>query len=88
MLLFCRYISTLFSHAGWPNAINCKDFANELKEKYSSSILSHFHTNFLKIMSEKRTSGQPVALTDLFGMAIGDALLDVSCLKYSWCTTV
>ena len=31
-------------------------------------------------MSEKRTSGQPVALTDLFGMAIGDALLDVSCL--------
>ena len=32
-------------------------------------------------MSEKRTSGQPVTLTDLFGMIIGDALLDVSCLK-------
>ena len=32
-------------------------------------------------MSEKRTSGQPVTLTDLFGMVIGEALLDVSCLK-------
>ena len=49
--------------------------------KTSSNILTHFHANFFQTMSEKRTSGQPVTLTDLFGMVIGDALLDVSCLK-------
>ena len=52
--------------------------ADELRKKFGTSILSHFRPHFLTHMTEKSQRGQIVRLVDLFGLFIGDCLLDVS----------
>ena len=52
--------------------------ADELRKKFGTSILSHFRPHFLTHMTEKSRRGQIVRLVDLFGLFIGDCLLDVS----------
>ncbi|XP_028398268.1 cytosolic phospholipase A2-like [Dendronephthya gigantea] len=69
------YISSLYMHDGWPDKISCRDMADDLKERFNTPLLSHFHFDFKRRMDEKAKGGQPVRFTDFFGMAIGDALL-------------
>ena len=76
-----RYISTLYSHDGWPQ-IKCADVAPELRDRFNTNILSHFKLEFRDKMNEKRKRGQIVRFTDLFGMAIGNALLHVSTFSF------
>ena len=52
--------------------------AEDLKERFNSDVLDHFHVfDFAKRLKRKRETGQLVRFTDVFGMAIGDALLPV-----------
>lgn len=56
--------------------------AEDLKKRFNSNVLSHFHAiDFAKRLKRKRESGQLVRFTDVFGMAIGDALLPVGGTK-------
>ncbi|XP_028398219.1 cytosolic phospholipase A2-like [Dendronephthya gigantea] len=70
------YISTLYQHEGWPDSISCQVMAHELKTKFQTGLLSHFHAHFFTQMREKAKRGQLVRLVDLFGLFIGDCLLD------------
>ncbi|XP_046839790.1 cytosolic phospholipase A2-like [Xenia sp. Carnegie-2017] len=70
------YISTLYHKNAWPTAISCEDMAQELRERFNTSPLSHLQMNFFSRMIAKRRQGQLTRLVDLFGYFIGDSLLD------------
>ena len=63
---------------GWPGQMTCQEMADDLRKRFDTSLTSHFHVfDFKKRLNEKAKSGQIVRFTDVFGMAIGDALLPV-----------
>lgn len=58
--------------------MSCSEMAKDLKKRFNTSVLSHFHVlDFARRLKSKRSAGQLVRFTDVFGMAIGDALLPV-----------
>ena len=59
--------------------MTCQEMADDLKKRFGTSVRSHLDVlNFRKRLKRKAKSGQLVRLTDVFGMALGDALLPVS----------
>ncbi|XP_046841361.1 cytosolic phospholipase A2-like isoform X2 [Xenia sp. Carnegie-2017] len=69
------YIATLYENEKWPELPACDEVAVFLRERFRTSILTHFHSQFGHRVKQKEEKGQPVSFTDIFGMAIGDALL-------------
>lgn len=67
----------MYHKNAWPTAISCEDMAQELRERFNTSPLSHLQMNFFSRMIAKRRQGQLTRLVDLFGYFIGDSLLDV-----------
>jgi hypothetical protein len=59
--------------------------ADDLRKRFGTKGRSHIHLlDFKKRLEEKRRRGQLVRLTDFFGMAIGDALLQVGSEKIQY----
>jgi hypothetical protein len=76
---FLRYISTLYTQEKWPEEETvCDELAAHLRKRFNTNVLRHFRPEFGPKMKRKHKTGQPVAFTDVFGMAIGDALLQAS----------
>ena len=77
-IYFVRYLSTLYSHTNWPD-MSPGDMQEELKSSINSSMIwrltptSIYHS--YKIVMDKKQSGQPVSITDLFGHMVGLTLL-------------
>ena len=64
---------------GWPCQMTCQEMADDLKKRFHTSVISHLDVlDFKERLNKKAKSGQLVRLTDVFGMALGDALLPVS----------
>ena len=78
LIYFLRYISTLYVQEKWPENSTCEEFAAHLRKRFNTKVLRHFRHEFGETVKKKQKEGQPVAFTDVFGMAIGDALLQVS----------
>ena len=52
--------------------------AEDLKKRFDTKIHSHFDViHITRFLGRKAATGQLVRFTDVFGMAIGDALLTV-----------
>ena len=63
---------------GWPYQMTCQEMAEDLKTRFNTKLSSHFDVlDIKKRLEGKAQSGQLVRFTDVFGMAIGDALLPV-----------
>ena len=59
--------------------MTCQEMADDLKKRFHTSVISHLDVlDFKERLNKKAKSGQLVRLTDVFGMALGDALLPVS----------
>ncbi|KAK3580078.1 hypothetical protein CHS0354_001210 [Potamilus streckersoni] len=73
------YISTLYSHSGWPN-MHPGDMQDELKKNISATPLwqrtPQTLYRYLDRILLKRRIGQPVSLADFWGYMIGDMLLN------------
>ena len=78
----CRYISTLYAQEKWPEETVCEDLAAHLRKRFDTNVLRHFRPEFGDKMKKKQKLGQPVAFTDVFGMAIENALLQVDQNSY------
>ena len=64
---------------GWPCQMTCQEMADDLKKRFHTSVISHLDVlDFKERLNKKAKSGQLVRLTDVLGMALGDALLPVS----------
>ncbi|KAK5623403.1 Cytosolic phospholipase A2 [Crenichthys baileyi] len=72
------YMSTLYSHPGFPNK-GPKDINSELMKRVSSNplrlLLPQHITNYIQALWTKKAAGQPVTFTDIFGMLIGETLM-------------
>lgn len=68
----------LYVDKKWPDSTACHSVAAHLRKRFNTNVLTHFRPEFQKKVGQKVMIGQPVAFTDIFGMAIGDALLEVS----------
>ena len=78
MAFFFRYLSTLYSHPDWPEKCP-KELRKELQDSIKSNPLwllnpASMYRYWSRIMS-KRSQGQPVSFTDLFGHLVGETLL-------------
>uniref|UniRef100_UPI00358E2DC2 cytosolic phospholipase A2 isoform X1 n=2 Tax=Myxine glutinosa TaxID=7769 RepID=UPI00358E2DC2 len=72
------YLSTLYSHPDWPK----KGVAEINEEVKVSASHSRFYllrpsnlTRYVQALWSKRSSGQPVTFTDIFGLLIGETLI-------------
>ncbi|KAJ9586604.1 hypothetical protein L9F63_019797, partial [Diploptera punctata] len=72
------FLSYMYSHPDFPKT-SPKQFQNELREILAEDVTKYFNpVNVYRHMSailKKRSTGQPVSLTDLFGYLLGDLLL-------------
>ncbi|CAL1537190.1 unnamed protein product [Lymnaea stagnalis] len=71
------YLSQLYSHSDWPN-ITPGVQREEVKNNIDHSFLWLFKTHgiaFVKEVWKKRSRGEPVSFTDLFGHLVGNTLL-------------
>ncbi|XP_051954449.1 cytosolic phospholipase A2-like isoform X2 [Xyrauchen texanus] len=72
------YMSTLYSHPEFP-AKGPEQINQELMNRVSSNPLRLLHpkhiTNYVHSLWSKKTAGQPVTFTDIFGMLIGETLI-------------
>lgn len=78
----CRYMSTLYSHPDFP-AKGPKEINEELMNSVSHNPLLLLTPQkvkrYIEALWNKKSSGQPVTFTDIFGMLIGETLIhDVS----------
>lgn len=72
------YLSTLYSHPDWPEKCP-KELRNELRDSIKSTPIwllnpASMYRYWSRIM-HKRSQGQPVSFTDLFGHLVGETLL-------------
>ncbi|CAB3987287.1 cytosolic phospholipase A2, partial [Paramuricea clavata] len=77
------YISTLYVQEKWPESSTCEELAAFLRKRFKINVLRHFRPEFKRKVRQKHKIGQPVAFTDIFGMALGDALLQDQDAKLS-----
>lgn len=72
------YMSTLYSHPEFPTK-GPEQINQELMNSVSSNPLRLLHpkhiTNYIHALWSKKTTGQPVTFTDIFGMLIGETLI-------------
>ncbi|XP_059141098.1 cytosolic phospholipase A2-like [Physella acuta] len=71
------YLSQLYSHPEWPN-VSPGQQLQEIKHNIDHSFLWLFKTHgiyFVKEVWKKRSRGEPVSFTDLFGHLVGNTLL-------------
>ena len=81
-LWYFRYLSTLYSHPGWPS-VHPSEIREELRENIKESWMYKLTPSWLykhiHIIGEKKSRGQPVSFTDFFGYLVGETILkDVS----------
>ncbi|RUS70626.1 hypothetical protein EGW08_021610 [Elysia chlorotica] len=72
------YLSQLYSHRQWPHEISPSAQRDELKENIDHSFLWLFKTHglhFVKEVWKKRSRGEPVSFTDLFGHLVGNTII-------------
>lgn len=74
----CRYMSTLYSHPDFPEK-GPKEINEELMNSVSHSPLLLLTPQkvkrYIEALWNKKSSGQPVTFTDIFGMLIGETLI-------------
>ncbi|XP_023662208.1 cytosolic phospholipase A2 [Paramormyrops kingsleyae] len=72
------YMSTLYSHPGFPNK-GPQDINQELMKSVSSNplklLMPQNIKRYIKALWTKKAGGQPVTFTDIFGMLIGETLI-------------
>ncbi|XP_028401054.1 cytosolic phospholipase A2-like [Dendronephthya gigantea] len=79
------YISSLYAREGWPDHLACDEMAKDLRQRFNTKLRSHFNVfDFKHRLEKKAKSGQLVRFTDVFGMAIGNALLPNQQSKLSY----
>lgn len=75
---FYRYMSTLYSHSDFP-VKGPKEINEELMKCVSHNPLKLLTPQkvkrYIEALWKKKNSGQPVTFTDIFGMLIGETLL-------------
>ncbi|KAB1258627.1 Cytosolic phospholipase A2 [Camelus dromedarius] len=73
-----RYMSTLYSHPDFPEK-GPKEINEELMKNVSHNPLllltPHKIKRYVESLWRKKSSGQPVTFTDIFGMLIGETLI-------------
>ncbi|XP_078356825.1 cytosolic phospholipase A2-like [Oculina patagonica] len=72
------YLSTLYSHPDWPAIHPSKireDLRENVKESWTRLLTPAWLYKRLKIILEKKSRGQPVSFTDLFGYLVGETIL-------------
>ena len=81
LIIFCflyRYMSTLYSHPDFPEK-GPAEINEELMKNVSHNPLLLLTPQKIKSYVEslwrKKSSGQPVTFTDIFGMLIGETLI-------------
>lgn len=74
----CRYMSTLYSHPDFPEK-GPKEINQELMNSVSHNPLLLLTPQkvkrYIESLWNKKSSGQPVTFTDIFGMLIGETLI-------------
>lgn len=74
----CRYMSTLYSHPDFPEK-GPKEINQELMNCVSHNPLLLLTPQkvkrYIEALWNKKSSGQPVTFTDIFGMLIGETLI-------------
>ncbi|XP_053390805.1 cytosolic phospholipase A2-like [Mercenaria mercenaria] len=72
------YLSTLYSHPDWPQK-SPRELRNELRDSIGYSLFWKLNPfglwRYWKRVNAKRDQGQPVSLTDYYGLFIGETLL-------------
>jgi len=72
------YLSTLYSHPGWPN-VHPNEIREQLRENIKESWMSLLTPSWLykhvKVIRKKKSAGQPVSFTDFFGYLVGETIL-------------
>lgn len=73
-----RYMSSLYSHPEFP-VTGPEQINRELMNRVSSNplklLLPKHITNYVHALWSKKSAGQPVTFTDIFGMLIGETLI-------------
>ncbi|XP_063057325.1 cytosolic phospholipase A2 isoform X2 [Engraulis encrasicolus] len=73
------YMSTLYSHPGFPTDQGPEQINKELMRSVSSNplrlLLPQHVTNYIQALWAKKNHGQPVTFADIFGMLIGETLI-------------
>lgn len=86
--LIYRYMSTLYSHPDFP-AKGPKEINEELRKCVSHNPLKLLTPQkvkrYIEALWKKKRSGQPVTFTDIFGMLIGETLIQNVCLYLYAC---
>lgn len=87
-----RYMSTLYSHPDFP-AKGPKEINGELMKSVSHNPLKLLTPQkvkrYIEALWKKKNSGQPVTFTDIFGMLIGETLIqNVSLFFLSLCNSL
>lgn len=76
--LFYRYMSTLYSHPDFPEK-GPEQINEELMKNVSHNPLLLLTPQkvkrYVESLWKKKSSGQPVTFTDIFGMLIGETLI-------------
>lgn len=73
------YLSQLYSHKQWPQEISPSSQRDQLKHNIDHSFLWLFKTHgihFVKEVWKKRSRGEPVSFTDLFGHLVGNTIIN------------
>ncbi|GFR92410.1 cytosolic phospholipase A2 [Elysia marginata] len=73
------YLSQLYSHKQWPHQISPSSQRDQLKKNIDHSFMWLFKTHgihFVKEVWKKRSRGEPVSFTDLFGHLVGNTIIN------------